>query len=55
MVVESEDGSGTAERITESEKARTFCLSDSRAIRIASIGAAVSSERFSLILRLESR
>ncbi|XP_003744519.1 uncharacterized protein LOC100902133 [Galendromus occidentalis] len=39
MVVESESGSGTIETIVDLEKAKRFCLSNIRAIQIASIGA----------------
>lgn len=41
MIVESEFGKGTEERIIALDKAETFCLTDEIVMEIASIGAAV--------------
>ena len=41
MVVELEYGTGTEEKTVAENRARTFCLTDERAIEIAEIGAAV--------------
>lgn len=43
MVVESESGKGTEEKAIAPDQAQTFCLTDDRAIELASVGAAVCS------------
>lgn len=54
MIVESEFGKGTEEKIVAMDIAQTFCLTNERAVEIASIGAAVSSTDVFTLLASQS-
>lgn len=47
MIVESEFGEGTEEKIVAMDVAQTLCLTNELAVEIASIGAAVRDSKFS--------